>query len=555
MKTNWKAMLFGVALCLGGVPAQSAITPFSQDVSDAIDDGLDYLKTQGAFTSASHREYRGLTLLALLEKRASADPDAAPLGYANASPADQALAQQAVGLILTDTSYGAARASFYAYYHGQNMMALALYANTGGPEVNSPPNMTLRQAIDKLVDQTMATQQMTAGHVCEGFWGYSGVGCDSSTTQFAIAGLAAAKGYYLQNGDPGGRVAQIDVVTARTAEGYARQRKSTGGTTAGAGIGYQANSYNPSYQQTASGLWCQLLGGSGLNNVSVQDYLIWQQVNYNYETINASYNSWRQSYYYYLWSSSKAYSLIEDSGASPNAGNISPDDLGTLPSVGITLDRAGVRLAHRDPETDTRPATRGAGAAGFYTGETPRWYYDYAYSLMTQQNAAGLFTANAPLTGGGSINHGCWRTLSCQAYAILVLQRSVGGACLDSDNDGVCDVDDNCPATPNPNQEDADGDGVGDACDNCVDVANPDQADSDGDGIGDACGGPPSQICDLDGDGDVDSGDIRAVSLLRGTTVPPSNPLADADGNGIINVNDARACVLQCTNPRCAPSP
>jgi hypothetical protein len=555
MKTKLQVVLLGAALCLGGVSAQAAITPFSQDVSDAIDDGLDYLKAQSAFTStgASQSQTRGLTLLALLEKRASADPDAAHLGYSNAAPADQALAQQAVGLILTDANYGAARVSFYAYYHGQNLMALALYANTGGPEVNAPPNMTLRQAIDKLVDQTLATQLTTVGHACEGFWSYTGPGCDSSTTQFAIAGLAAAKGYYLQNGDPGGRVALIDVATGRTAEGYARQRKSTGGTTAGAGIGYQANSYNPSYQQTASGLWCQLLGGSGLNNASVQDYLTWQQVNYNYQTINASYNSWTLSYYYYLWSSSKAYALIEDSGVAPNPGNISPDDLGTLPSVAISLDRAGVRLAHRDTATDTRPAPRGAGAAGFYAGETPRWYYDYAYSLMEQQAGDGRFTASAPLTGGGTFNHGCWNIYSCHAYAILVLQRSVGGACLDGDGDGVCDADDNCPATANPNQEDADGDGVGDSCDNCVDVANPDQADSDGDGIGDACGGPTNQVCDLDGDGDVDNNDVRAVSLLRGTTVPPSDPLADADGNGIINVNDARACVLQCTNPRCAP--
>jgi hypothetical protein len=254
-----------------------------------------------------------------------------------------------------------------------------------------------------------------------------------------------------------------------------------------------------------------------------------------------------------LWSSSKAYALIEDSGVAPNPGNISPDDLGTLPSVAISLDRAGVRLAHRDTATDARPAPRGAGAAGFYAGETPHWYYDYAYSLMEQQAGDGRFTAIAPLTGGGTFNHGCWNIYSCQAYAILVLQRSVGGACLDGDGDGVCDADDNCPATANPNQEDADGDGVGDSCDNCVDVANPDQADSDGDGIGDACGGPTNQVCDLDGDGDVDNNDVRAVSLLRGTTVPPSDPLADADGNGIINVNDARACVLQCTNPRCAP--
>lgn len=57
----------------------------------------------------------------------------------------------------------------------------------------------------------------------------------------------------------------------------------------------------------------------------------------------------------------------------------------------------------------------------------------------------------------------------------------------DADDDGVPDEEDNCPNTPNPNQEDADGDGVGDACDNCPDVPNPGQTDTDGDGTGDAC--------------------------------------------------------------------
>ena len=57
--------------------------------------------------------------------------------------------------------------------------------------------------------------------------------------------------------------------------------------------------------------------------------------------------------------------------------------------------------------------------------------------------------------------------------------------CDDSDGDGVCDADDNCPTTVNPDQADIDGDGVGDACDNCPYDANPDQADSDEDGDGD----------------------------------------------------------------------
>ncbi|MGQ0618746.1 MAG: Calx-beta domain-containing protein [Panacagrimonas sp.] len=40
-----------------------------------------------------------------------------------------------------------------------------------------------------------------------------------------------------------------------------------------------------------------------------------------------------------------------------------------------------------------------------------------------------------------------------------------GGGPPDSDNDGIPDADDNCPAIANPDQTDGDGDGEGDACD------------------------------------------------------------------------------------------
>jgi hypothetical protein len=61
------------------------------------------------------------------------------------------------------------------------------------------------------------------------------------------------------------------------------------------------------------------------------------------------------------------------------------------------------------------------------------------------------------------------------------------GYALDSDDDAIPDVADNCPSLRNPDQADADGDGVGDLCDSCPEVPNPLQLDADLDGLGDAC--------------------------------------------------------------------
>ncbi|MDP3937876.1 MAG: DNRLRE domain-containing protein [Deltaproteobacteria bacterium] len=66
--------------------------------------------------------------------------------------------------------------------------------------------------------------------------------------------------------------------------------------------------------------------------------------------------------------------------------------------------------------------------------------------------------------------------------------RTVGS---DGDGDGVEDGADNCPMTPNTDQEESDGDGPGDACDNCPEISNSDQEDTGGEaGVGDACDCP-----------------------------------------------------------------
>jgi hypothetical protein len=44
-------------------------------------------------------------------------------------------------------------------------------------------------------------------------------------------------------------------------------------------------------------------------------------------------------------------------------------------------------------------------------------------------------------------------------------KNGIGDACEDFDNDGIINVYDNCPNNPNRNQEDTDGDKIGDVCD------------------------------------------------------------------------------------------
>jgi len=80
---------------------------------------------------------------------------------------------------------------------------------------------------------------------------------------------------------------------------------------------------------------------------------------------------------------------------------------------------------------------------------------------------------------------------------------------LDSDGDGLLDLDDNCPQIANASQTDIDGDGIGDTCEA-------------------ACPG------DLDGDFDVDFDDL--VLLLSEWGTGPSS--ADFDNSGTVDLSD-----------------
>ena len=88
--------------------------------------------------------------------------------------------------------------------------------------------------------------------------------------------------------------------------------------------------------------------------------------------------------------------------------------------------------------------------------------------------------------------------------------------CTDTDSDGVCDVDDNCPATANAAQTDTDEDLSGDVCD----------TDDDDDGLSDSEEGTQGTnplVADTDGDGLSDGEEVN--------TYKTDPLLADSDGD------------------------
>ena len=78
LRTTWMPVLILSLIGIGAAQAQPPTT-FEQDVNDAIDDGLDYMRNNNHFTSNTRAN--GLDLLALLEKRPNPNFDSGIVGY------------------------------------------------------------------------------------------------------------------------------------------------------------------------------------------------------------------------------------------------------------------------------------------------------------------------------------------------------------------------------------------------------------------------------------------------------------------------------------------
>ncbi len=178
---------------------------------------------------------------------------------------------------------------------------------------------------------------------------------------------------------------------------------------------------------------------------------------------------------------------------------------------------------------------------------------------IVRYGPASCSTPSAPATSSGAeaspcyALDGCPRTPARPGHNFHFSEPSD----RDSDGDGIDDFADNCPAVKNHDQLDADRDGIGNACDdllfvdsatasapqispslsdqdrdgipdiadNCPATPNHDQADMDRDYIGDACDD------DADGDGVADRA-IVPGAFLDNCPLTPNADQADADSDG-----------------------
>lgn len=99
--------------------------------------------------------------------------------------------------------------------------------------------------------------------------------------------------------------------------------------------------------------------------------------------------------------------------------------------------------------------------------------------------------------------------------------------CIDSDGDGKCGADDECPGE---DRNDADRDDLCSFEDNCPDERNADQSDADGDGVGDAC----DQCPGIDDTLDPDCDGLDSIADNCPLDANPGQADSDSDGNGDI---------------------
>ncbi|MFN3202682.1 MAG: hypothetical protein ACE366_30095 [Bradymonadia bacterium] len=526
MTTRWRtALLCSVCVTVWafGARAQNELTPFQQDVNATIERGLAWFRTQADPNtgSLSSGQVTALAVLAFLERT--------PGGWRGLSDADRDLMTQALSYSLSieaGASPGAMllgpQATSQCYNTSTLIMAITRWRLTGGPDfevAGVPLTTALRNGVLALV-----ARQSSQGASLGG-WGY-GVAdsaalpggdsrADGSCTHMVVSALSAA-----QVIEPDAAEALPRVVSFLDANSNANGSHHYV-------IGEDWDQRSATL--TTAALWSYRLAGVSVTDARLQNSLEWLQGTYTYADHSQhparreDASDWMLRYHnLYLWLSYKAYraTTLLPEGAE---GVLSADDVGGA----------------RDPVADGYP-------------EAPRgYYYDFTWWLMSTQRPDGSWFNGGNLPAQVEVD---------TVMALLLMERSLGGACIDTDGDGPCDPLDNCPEVPNPGQADADGDGAGDLCDNCPNQENfdrgeccvPDPGGEDCDGVDDDCDGLVDEEtagvrCDAGGFGLCAAGRTsceNGVLECVADNAPRSETCDgfDVDCDGVVDESTRNAC-------------
>lgn len=357
------------------------ITPFDVEAHAASQVGVQWLVSQennGSVGGAA----TGLALLALLELRDGPGRAAQARGYVGLEPAEQQAAQRMARYIINSLP-GFIQGNPQSYQTGAGLMGLSVFLATGGPnEIEA--RVTVREAVQTAVEALKRTQGNVGTNL--GGWNYTtpGAAGDLSTTQFAAAGLSAADRI----------VAGASESLPLMSEFLANAQNPDLGHTYQSGGNREA-----SHAMTAAGGWSWRMAQVQTTDPRFQGALRWLSERYQ---VDGQTNWWNNSYYYYLWAASKTFLTSERPLVAPE-----PEDPDAPPLV--WGDEMG---GLRDPAEDGFPHTP--------TG----WYYDMAWQLVSEQGDNGAWPVRRANGSNGQ------NAQADTAFAVLVLNRSLGGACL-----------------------------------------------------------------------------------------------------------------------------
>ncbi|KAI6780273.1 uncharacterized protein J7T54_003052 [Emericellopsis cladophorae] len=179
----------------------------------------------------------------------------------------------------------------------------------------------------------------------------------------------------------------------------------------------------------------------------------------------------------------------------------------------IAIDTTGAPITINGPFFSGPNVLLPSDSGNDFRGSTPVLQANFPTTLREHTIEIGVCDG-----GDGAFDSaGLFKILACTGdctSGIINLGCETQGG--DTDGDGICDSDDNCPDVANPAQLDTDGDGIGDPCDICPDVANPDQ-ELDENGEPAAC--PPPEPTATEPDPEPTDPDVTATEPVETTPV------------------------------------